>query len=43
MNRLLFSLALIIPGLLAGCTLRLLSERGSIILPLTIAELRKLL
>lgn len=43
MDKLLFSLALIISGLLAGCTLRLLSERGSITLPLTVADLRKLL
>jgi predicted permease len=43
MNKLLFSLALIISGLLVGCTLRLLSERGSITLPLTVADLRKLL
>jgi hypothetical protein len=43
MNNLLFSLALIISGLLLGCTLRLLPERGFITLPLPVVELRKLL
>jgi predicted permease len=43
MDKLLFSLSLIISGLVIGCTLRLLSERGNIALPLPIAELRKLL
>ncbi|SHO47799.1 AEC family transporter [Desulfopila aestuarii] len=43
MDKLLFSLALIISGLLFGCGLRLLSERGSITLPLPVTELRKLL
>jgi len=43
MDKLLFSLALIISGLLVGFILRLLSEQGSITLPLSIADLRKLL
>jgi len=43
MDKLLFSLGLIISGLLVGCTLRLLSERDSITLPLPIGDLRKLL
>jgi predicted permease len=43
MDKIVFSLTLIISGLLAGYFLRLLSERGSITLPLPIADLRKLL
>lgn len=43
MDRLLFSLALIICGLVVGCTLRQLSEREIVTLPLPVAELRKLL
>jgi hypothetical protein len=43
MDKIIFSLTLIISGLLAGYFLRLLSEQSSINLPLPIADLRKLL
>lgn len=43
MDRLIFSLALIISGLVVGCTFRRLSERGTITLPLPVAKLRILL